>query len=58
MSTPMRNRNQRVKNFAIAGGLEQGEFKGVFFDDSDLYKMIEGCSYSLINHPNPDLEKN
>ena len=48
---------QRVKNFAIAGGLEQGEFKGVFFDDSDLYKMIEGCSYSLINHPNPDLEK-
>lgn len=48
---------QRVKNFAIAGGLEQGEFKGLVYDDSDLYKMIEGCSYSLMNHPNPELEK-
>lgn len=34
---------QRVKNFAIAGGLEPGEFKGLVYDDSDLYKMIEGC---------------
>lgn len=48
---------QRVKNFAIAGGLEQGEFKGLVYDDSDLYKMIEGCAYSLMNHPNPELEK-
>jgi len=48
---------QRVKNFAIAGGMEQGEFKGLVYDDSDLYKMIEGCSYSLMNHPNPELEK-
>lgn len=48
---------QRVKNFAIAGGLEPGEFKGLVYDDSDLYKMIEGCSYSLMNHPNPGLEK-
>ncbi len=35
---------QRVKNFAIAAGLEKGEFKGIFYDDSDLYKMIEGCA--------------
>lgn len=48
---------QRVKNFAIAGGLEPGEFKGLVYDDSDLYKMIEGCSYSLMSHPNPGLEK-
>lgn len=48
---------QRVKNFAIAGGLEPGEFNGLVYDDSDLYKMIEGCSYSLMNHPNPGLEK-
>lgn len=48
---------QRVKNFAIAGGLEPGEFKGLVYDDSDLYKMIEGCSYSLMNHPNSGLEK-
>lgn len=50
------NETQRVKNFAIAGGLEEGEFTGIFYDDSDLYKMIEGCAYSLINYPNPELE--
>lgn len=48
---------QRIKNFAIAAGMENGEFKGLVYDDSDLYKMIEGCSYSLMNHPNPELEK-
>ncbi len=48
---------QRIKNFAIAGKLESGEFKGLVYDDSDLYKMIEGCSYSLMNYPNPQLEK-
>lgn len=48
---------QRVKNFAIAAGLEKGEFKGIFYDDSDLYKMIEGCSYTLINHPDKELER-
>lgn len=47
---------QRVKNFAIAAGLEKGEFKGIFYDDSDLYKMIEGCAYTLINHPDEALE--
>lgn len=48
---------QRIKNFAIAGGLETGEFKGLVYDDSDLYKMIEGCAYSLMNHPNNGLEE-
>lgn len=48
---------QRIKNFAIAAGMEKGEFKGLVYDDSDVYKMIEGCSYSLMNHPNPELEK-
>lgn len=47
---------QRVKNFAIAAGLDNGRFKGIFYDDSDLYKVIEGCAYSLINHPDPVLE--
>ena len=47
---------QRVKNFAIAAGLEEGKFQGIFYDDSDLYKVIEGCAYSLINRPDPKLE--
>ena len=26
----------RLRNFAIAGGLEEGEFEGIFFNDSDV----------------------
>ncbi|MBI2433035.1 MAG: glycoside hydrolase family 127 protein, partial [Candidatus Hydrogenedentes bacterium] len=47
----------RIKNFAVAGRLEPGEFKGIFFDDSDVYKVIEGASYSLSLHPDAELER-
>ena len=50
------NKTHRIQNFAIAGGLEKGEFRGLFYDDSDLYKMLEGASYSLMNNPNSKLE--
>lgn len=50
------NVTHRVSNFAIAAGALSGEFEGLVYDDSDLYKMIEGVSYSLKNHPNPALE--
>jgi len=46
----------RVRNFAIAAKVIPGEFEGLVYDDSDLYKMIEGVSYSLTNHGNPALE--
>lgn len=46
----------RVRNFAIAAKVIPGEFEGLVYDDSDLYKMIEGVSYSLTNHSNPALE--
>ena len=42
----------RVRNFAIAAKVIPGEFEGLVYDDSDLYKMIEGVSYSLTNHSN------
>ena len=48
----------RVRNFARAGGLQEGEFEGhMRFDDSDLYKTIEGAAYSLQVHPDLDLEQ-
>jgi DUF1680 family protein len=48
----------RIRNFARAGGLLEGKYEGKMpFDDSDVYKIIEGASYSLANHPNPELEK-
>ncbi|MFO7867553.1 MAG: glycoside hydrolase family 127 protein [Candidatus Aminicenantes bacterium] len=49
----------RVKNFEIAGGLTEGDsFCTAYpFDDSDVFKIIEGASYSLQVHPDPELEK-
>jgi len=47
----------RIDNFAKAGGLMEGEFEGIYFNDSDVYKVIEGAAYSLKIHPDPELEK-
>jgi len=39
----------RVDNFIFAGGIREGQFRGRFgFDDSDVYKIMEGASYSLM----------
>ena len=47
----------RIKNFEIAGGAAQGAFCSKYpFDDSDVFKVIEGAAYSLMTHPDPALE--
>lgn len=47
----------RMDNFLIAGGKMEGSVKGAMpFDDSDLYKIIEGASNSLISAPNEQLD--
>ncbi len=47
----------RIKNFEIAAGLDTGKFQTSYpFDDSDVYKIIEGASYSLQTNPDPGLE--
>lgn len=47
----------RMDNFLIAGGALEGETRGAMpFDDTDVYKIIEGASNSLISAPNPQLE--
>jgi len=47
----------RIKNFEIAGGLTQGTFCSKYaFDDSDVFKIMEGAAYSLMIKPNPELE--
>jgi uncharacterized protein len=41
-------KNGRIDNFALAAGKIKGEHKGDFpFDDTDVYKVIEGASYAL-----------
>jgi len=38
----------RIANFSVAGGSLQGGQQGSYpFDDSDVYKIIEGASYTL-----------
>src|ERR1700760_4909171 len=45
----------RVKNFVMAAE-HKGKFCTVYpFDDTDIYKTIEGASYSLAGHPDPKL---
>jgi len=48
----------RIDNFAIAGGLMEGEHRANYpFDDTDPYKILEGAAYSLSVHPNAKLNK-
>lgn len=47
----------RLDNFAIAGGLMNGRYRGERYNDTDVYKPIEGASYSLMVHPDPELDK-
>lgn len=44
-------------NFRIAAGLENGEFYGMEFQDSDVAKWLEAVAYALIIKPDPALEK-
>jgi hypothetical protein len=44
-----------VKNFKIAAGLEQGEFYGMVFQDSDVAKWLEAVGYALKTKPDAEL---
>ncbi|NBD27251.1 glycoside hydrolase family 127 protein [Paenibacillus glycinis] len=46
-----------IRNFRIAAGLEEGEFGGLVFQDSDLAKWLEAVGHSLRRHPDPELER-
>lgn len=46
----------RIRNFAIAGGLEPGKHEGARYNDSDVYKVLEGIAYVLTSERDKDLE--
>ena len=46
----------RIDNFAKAARLMPGGFRGTPFDDSDVYKVIEGAAYCLATQPDPSLD--
>lgn len=46
-----------IKNFRIAAGLEEGEFNGLVFQDTDLAKWLEAVAYRLETNPDRELEE-
>lgn len=46
----------RIDNFAVAAGVKSGVHRGYRFNDSDVYKIIEGAAYALRLHPDTKLE--
>ncbi|MCI0578203.1 MAG: glycoside hydrolase family 127 protein [Chloroflexi bacterium] len=44
-------------NFRVAAGLTQGKYKGLIFNDSDVYKWLEAVACDLALHPDAELEK-
>ncbi len=48
----------RYDNFVMAAHpSEDNKVEGFTFDDTDVYKTIEGASYSMQSHPNEKLSK-
>ncbi|MGI6018671.1 MAG: glycoside hydrolase family 127 protein [Marvinbryantia sp.] len=45
-----------MQNFRRAAKLEEGGFQGMVFQDSDVYKWLEAVAYSLMWHPDKELE--
>jgi DUF1680 family protein len=46
----------RIDNFIFAGGLKEGKFQGRYgFNDSDVYKIMEGAAYALMIEDDPEL---
>ncbi len=47
----------RVDNFLIAAGKEQGKFLPPRWNDTDIYKGIEGASYAMSLHPDAEVDQ-
>ena len=47
----------RIDNFAKAAGLMEGDFEGKRYNDSDVFKIMEGAAYSLSLRQDPELEE-
>lgn len=54
---PEADPSHAIANFRIAAGLQEGEFFGMIFQDSDVAKWLEAVAWSLCQKPDPELEK-
>ncbi len=54
---PEAEKSHAFANFRIAAGMEQGEFYGMVFQDSDVAKWLEAVAYSLSIKEDKELER-
>jgi DUF1680 family protein len=54
---PDAEKSHAIENFRIAAGVNEGQFYGMVFQDSDLAKWLEACAFSLMNAPDKKLEE-
>lgn len=59
---PEAEKSHAIENFRqaakmLAEGCCEEEFYGMVFQDSDVAKWLEAASYSLVNHPDAELEQ-
>lgn len=47
----------RIPNIKSAAKREWNTFRGIPYDDSDVFKVIEGAAYVLATHPDAELKK-
>ncbi len=52
----MAEQTGRIANFEKAAGLKEGDFEGRRYNDSDVFKIMEGAAYSLMIKKDPELE--
>ncbi|MGM0485389.1 MAG: glycoside hydrolase family 127 protein [Planctomycetota bacterium] len=48
-------KTDRISNFEKAAGLKEGKHEGAAFNDSDVYKIMEGAAYSLQVHSDQEM---
>jgi len=47
----------RIDNFSKAAGIMEGSHQGKRYNDTDVFKVLEGIAYSLAMNPDEELEK-
>src|SRR5918911_3034575 len=47
----------RLDNFRRASGKVGGEYQGIYFNDSDVYKWLEAAAWTLAEGSDPELER-
>jgi len=47
----------RISNFVAAAERNPDGFQGIYFNDSDVFKIVEGASYALALQPDPELDR-